>query len=175
MSKKKFTDGLADLFTPDPKAVTGRGTAFLRNPFEPNKKEDQEDETRERKTTSHRKNFTTDLDSLLEEALQEVFDDHSSGNESGDGNNKVKTFHQQTHRRRPYSGLDLLIRRTVESSPMEVVTDSTNTKRLTVTFERKKLEKLKKIARMEKAYLKDILSDIVADFIKNYEQSKGSI
>lgn len=174
MSKKKFTDGLGDLFTPDPKAVMGRGTAFLRNPFDPQGNTDVE-EVKEKRHSSSRKNFTTDLDSLLEEALQEVFDDQTNTTTHDEGSVKTKTFHQQTHRKRPFSGLDMLIRRTVESSPMEITHDSTNTKRLTVTFEKKKLEKLKKIARMEKSYLKDILGDIVADYIRNYEQSKGNL
>jgi hypothetical protein len=174
LSKKNFTDGLSDLFTPDPKAVSGRGTAFLRNPFEPSN-QDSEDAARERKHSATRKNFTTDLDSLLEEALQEVFTEQTSEKSSDEtAPGKAQSFHQQTHRKRPFSGLDFLIRRTVESSPIEIVHDRVaNTKRLTVTFDKKKLEKLKKIARLEKTYLKDILGDIVAEYIKKYEQSKG--
>jgi hypothetical protein len=59
---------------------------------------------------------------------------------------------------------------------MEIIEDrSLNTKRLTVTFDKKKLEKLKKIARLEKSYLKDILGEIVAEYIKKYELSKGQL
>jgi hypothetical protein len=73
------------------------------------------------------------------------------------------------------SGLDMLIRRTVEAGSMEVEEERDGKKRLTVTFEKKKLEKLKKIARMEKAYLKDILGDIVAEYIRKYEAQKGKV
>lgn len=88
------------------------------------------------------------------------------------GGTKAQVFHQQAHRRRPMGGLDMLIRRTVEKGAIEEDI-KTGTKRLTVSFDKEKLSKLKKIARIEKAYLKDILGEIVAEYIKRYEAQKG--
>ncbi|MEZ4958614.1 MAG: hypothetical protein R2830_02230 [Saprospiraceae bacterium] len=170
MSKKKFTDGLESLFSTDPKDVSGKGTAFLRNPSSVGK----EGEQASVKRPSSRKTFTTDLDSLLEEALQETFQEQMEARDAKTSDNKAKVFHQQAHRRRPNMGLDMLIRRTVESGAVETDED-TGRKRLTVTFDKEKLIKLKKIARIEKAYLKDILGNIVAEYIKKYEASKGDI
>ena len=62
----------------------------------------------------------------------------------------------------------MLIRRTVEMGAVEE--DNSGTKRLTVTFDKEKLNKLKHIARLEKAYLKDILGDIIDEYITRYEQ-----
>lgn len=144
----------------------------MRNPFEPgDEKDGKAPKSRKR---SSRKNFTTDLDSLLEEALQESFDEQMEA--SAPAGTKAKSFHQQTHRKRPLSGLDRLIRRTVEGGEMRVEEQpALGRKRLTVTFEKKKVEKLKKIARLEKAYLKDILGDLVANFIRDYEAKKGKL
>ena len=139
----------------------------MRNPFEPATLEEKSvsETSTLRKPSSSRKTFTTDLDSLLEEALQETFTEQMQASESDDP--KAKAFHQQ--HRKPFSGLDLLIRRTVEAGEMEVQQQESGTRRLTVTFDKKKLEKLKTSARMEKSYLKDILGDIVAEYIRKYE------
>lgn len=172
MSKKKFTDGLESIFVPDPAEAMGRGSAFLRNPFEPGAKSDEAAVT-PKKTAPARKNFTTDLDSLLEEALQESFVEQLQKSQPS-AESKAQVFHQQTHRRRPLTGIDMLIRRTVQAGNLEVEEDEASaTKRLTITFDKRKLEKLKQIARMEKTYLKDILGDIVAEFIRKYENTQG--
>ncbi|TAK47381.1 MAG: hypothetical protein EPO28_01875 [Saprospiraceae bacterium] len=173
MSKKKFTTRLDSIFSPEPNAVTGRGTAFLRNPFEPG--DGKGEKASKPNKRSSRKDFTTDLDSLLEEALQESFDEQIEASASSDS--KAQDFHQQAPRKRPFNALDRLIRRTIISSDMQVEEKPLydGRRRLTVTFEKKKVEKLKKIARIEKSYLKDILGDIVANFIKEYESKKGNL
>lgn len=169
MSKKKFTDGLEDLFHTQ-HLERGKGTAFLEGA-------DLADEPGVKpvvKRSSSRKDFTTDLDSLFEEALQESFEEQMQQRESGASATKAQVFHQQAHRRRPGGGLDLLIRRTVERGIIEE-DKTTGTRRLTVTFDKEKLKKLKTIARIEKAYLKDILGNIVAEYIRQYEKQKGNL
>lgn len=103
--------------------------------------------------------------------MQESFEERIHTEKSEDASQKeAQVFHQQAHRRRPMGGLDMLIRRTVEKSAVEE--DETGTKRLTVTFDKDKLNKLKKIARLERAYLKDILGEIIEEFIVRYEKEK---
>lgn len=168
MSKKKFTDGLESLFSSDNKEdVSGKGTAFLRSPA------DKADGAKgaEKRRSSSRKNFTTDLDTLLEEALQESFEEKMAQREKEKPAVQAK---YQNQARRPMTGLDALIRRTVESGEIERnVKDGV--KRLTVTFDKAKIAKLKRIARLEKAYLKDILGELVEDYIHQYEEKKGKV
>ncbi len=172
MSKKKFTDGLESLLSPGSNEDSGKGTSFLRNPFAPAGK--QGEPAVARKASSLRKTFTTDLDSLLEEALHDAFPEPKSANaEAGSyADSKAQSFHQQVHRRRPMSGLDYLIRRTVEAGAAVEIDEKGRTRRLTVTFDREKLDKLKEIARTEKAYIKDILGEIVAEYIKKYDSQR---
>lgn len=176
LSKKKFKKGLERVFSPEPATVeSGEGTAFLEKPFIPNSG-DSAHSDKSRSKSSSRKNFTTDLDSLLKEALQESFEEQMElrQNESA---GKVKAFHKKASTQRPMTGLDQLIRRTIESSDMQVAEEKPGSgkKRLVVTFEKEKVDKLKKIARLEKAYLKEILNDLVANFIKEYESKKGPL
>ncbi len=177
MSKKKFKKGLERVFTPEPAAVeSGEGTAFLETPFVPGKKKDAADEEKPRRSSS-RKNFTTDLDSLLKEALQESFEEQMELRQKTQSASKAKAFHKKAATQRPMTGLDQLIRRTIENSDMQVTEEKPGSgkKRLVVTFEKEKVDKLKKIARLEKAYLKEILNDLVANFIKEYESKKGPL
>ena len=168
MSKKKFTDGLESLFSTDTKDdVSGKGTEFLRKPSE----EGDAVTVKAKRKTSSRKNFTTDLDSLLEQALQESFEEKMAQREKEKVTEKTK---YQNQARRPMTGLDVLIRRTIESGEVEE-NRREGKKRLTVTFDKSKIAKLKKIARIEKAYLKDILGDLVEEYINRYEQEKGTI
>ena len=170
MSKKKFTDGLESLFSIDQNKESGQGTTFLEG-ANPNEMKPSVSKPAVAKSSS-RKNFTTDLDSLLQEAMQESFEEQIQEKEAS--TNKAQPFHQQAHRRKPLSGLDMLIRRTVERGDVEE-DQVTGTRRLTVSFDKAKLNKLKIIARMEKAYLKDILGDIVEEYIRRYENQKGNV
>lgn len=172
MSKKKFTDGLESLFSKDNNKESGQGTTFLEGSTLDEMKPGVGKAAVGK--SSSRKNFTTDLDSLLQEAMQESFDEQIQERETSSSTNKAQPFHQQTHRRKPLGGLDMLIRRTVERGAVEE-DQVTGTRRLTVSFDKDKLNKLKIIARMEKAYLKDILGDIVEEYIKRYENQKGSV
>lgn len=171
MSKKKFTDGLESLFSIDQNKESGQGTTFLEgaNPDEMKPGAGKPGVSK----SSSRKNFTTDLDSLLNEAMQESFEEQIQERETAANAGKVQPFHQQV-RRKPLGGLDMLIRRTVERGSVEE-DQLTGTRRLTVSFDKEKLSKLKTIARMEKAYLKDILGDIVEEYIRRYENQKGAV
>ena len=167
MSKKRFTDGLESLFSVENKEdVSGEGTAFLREAS------DQGDTAiLKAKSRTSRKNFTTDLDTLLEEALQESFEEKMAQRET---EKKPDQSKYQNQARRPMTGLDVLIRRTVETGEVEE-NRRNGTKRLTVTFDKSKIAKLKRIARLEKAYLKDILGELVEGYIERYEKDKGKI
>ncbi|RMG85864.1 MAG: hypothetical protein D6714_05165 [Bacteroidetes bacterium] len=164
LSKKKFTEGLESIFGDTSKDPYG-GAALITEEQEPEVK------TARKKRTRSRKNFTTDLDSLLEDALKDSFMEPEGKPSPEKGlEHKTKSAQHSTRPQKPLTGLDALIRRTVETSKIEV-NDRTK-KRITVVFEKEKIEKLKKIARAEKAYLKDIMDKIVSEFLRQYEVKK---
>jgi hypothetical protein len=68
-------------------------------------------------------------------------------------------------------GLDSLIRKTIESGELEVTYGQR--KRITLTLEKEKISRLKEIAKLEKSYLRDVVSRIVGEFIEEYEEKKG--
>ncbi|MBK8556145.1 MAG: hypothetical protein IPL65_10445 [Lewinellaceae bacterium] len=158
MSKKKFTAGLDDLFKDMPafdSQQQGDGHATA-----------QEAETRPKSTG---KSFAGSLDSMLQEALEESlshFEQQPAASLSG--KNKSREF---AHRA-PHSGLDALLRQTIDIQ--EITRDEeTGKKRLTVAVDKSKLEKLKVIARLENAYMKDLLIELIDEFIEDYRKEKG--
>jgi hypothetical protein len=145
MAKKNFKSGLGDLLSdaldmpkekPAPKKQTTRKT------------------TSKKKVT---KSFMSDLDGFLQDAIEEGVQDQATKIKTGKPKAAVK-------RKKPLFGLDALIRETVETSRVEVTPQ--NTKRVTFIFDEEKIEKLQKIARLKKAYVKDIINDIVSEYIE---------
>lgn len=156
MSKKKFTEGLDDLLQshsgPTEAAAAGQTPS-------------------ERKAVH--KNFMSDLDALLQEALEESLGKYEANQpDSPTAAGKSKSAGEAIGRRNMPSGLDALIRQTIDVQ--EINTDEEGgKKRLTVAVDRTKLEKLKLIARLENAYLKDLLVNLIDEYIEEYTQQKG--
>ncbi|MEL6865703.1 MAG: hypothetical protein AAFP19_14860 [Bacteroidota bacterium] len=172
MSKKKFTDGLEDLFGPSFEEGIQDGNPFLTTTVEEKvgrKEKSTVKKSRKRKASG--KNFTSDLESLFQHALTEAIDE-SSRKLKGKTETQPKTQVRRI-RRRPVSGLDSLIRQTITTSRVDIETGTK--KRVTFVFDKSKLAKLKRIAKVEKAYLKDIIGSIVEEYISSYEQSHGAI
>lgn len=165
MSKKRFTDGLESLF-----GFSEGGDLPEESPLleETEVKVKVVSKTKSKKGRSS-KNFTSDLDSLFEDTFKETIEETRT-----DYNEKTTAKSEKKRKqRRPVSGLDALIRRTLEGSESEVSYDKR--KRVTFVFEKAKVEKLKRIAKAEKVYLKDILGDIVKDYLRKYEKEKGAL
>ncbi len=174
MSKKKFTEGLERVFGDLDEASGGDERVIFIE--EEEEKPQPEKEAGRRKRSSSRKNFISDLDSLLSDALEDALDDQPTpegGQSKKEDNKAVKPWRTKAPRK-TLSGLDALIRQTVRASKVEVNRYG-KVRRVTFTFNEEHLEKLKKIARQEKVYLKDIIQDIVEEFIREYEQKKGTL
>ncbi len=75
--------------------------------------------------------------------------------------------------RKPLTGLDLLIRKTAE--PGEYPYSRATMRKVSLTFDRILLSKLKAIARLEKMYFRELVNDILTKFVDNYEKEKGHI
>lgn len=160
MSKKRFSEGLDDLFND---AHSGHATLFGG---------DTAVATAPERKSAH-KNFLADLDSLLQEALEESLERFEANQpDSTTPSGKTKATTADLPQRAPVSGLDALIRQTIDVQ--EITTDeASGKKRLTVTVDRSKLEKLKTIARLENAYMKDLLVHLIDEYIEEYTQQKG--
>ena len=164
MSKKRFSEGLDDLFS---SGNESHGELFgnalvLTAPSDKS----------ERKSSAH-KSFMNDLDTLLQEALDESLERYEAKQpDSGLASSKTKTSNADINRPPVHSGLDTLIRQTIDVQ--ELATDeNTGKKRLTVAVDRSKIEKLKAIARLENSFLKDLLVSVLDEYIEEYSQQKG--
>lgn len=164
LSRKKFTDDIGYLFGDDEDAeILSEESVLLSG------KGDYEKKRNGGSRASHGKNFSSDLENFLKEAFEESFEAHAQGATSAASmDSQIKK-----RNRRPSSGLDLLIRSTVEP----IITSETDAhiRRVTLLVDQKKLEKLKTIARLERTYLKNIVDDIVETYIESYEQQKGNV
>ena len=113
------------------------------------------------------KNFTSDLDTLFEQALVDTIEEKQERAKS----NIQAPPKPRNQRLRRLSGLDALIRHTEDMDVVEV--NVPTKKRVTFVFDKDKLAKLKEIAKMEKSYLKDIIGDVVSKFIEKYEKEQN--
>ncbi len=162
MSKKRFSEGLDDLFSGSRES---HGEAFsnavvLTAPSAMG----------ERKVPGH-KSFMNGLDALLQEAMDESLERYESNQpDSVSASSKTKTTNALRTPAR--SGLDMLIRQTLDVQDF-ATDESTGKKRLTVAVDRPKLEKLKAIAKLENAFLKDLLVSLIDEYIDEYSQAKG--
>ena len=170
MSKKRFTDGLESIFGDVHEETFDRGLLVEKEKTAAQATSNTVDEKRK---PSSRKNFTTDLDSLFDGSLSEVIEEKLREKPGKNLSGKSKSLEHVQRVRRPLSGLDALIRQTLETGTLNY--DPKAKKTVTFTCEKSKLEKLKRIARLEKSYLKDILGYIVVSFIKEYETKKGQM
>ncbi len=111
------------------------------------------------------KNFTSDLDSLFTDTVKETIKEQAQSLVKDEEKTSTKR-----RRKRPLSGLDALIQRTYEG-PVE---DENFKKRVTFILEKKKVEKLKKIAKSERKYLKDLLNKVLTKFMDEYEKDPSA-
>jgi hypothetical protein len=163
MSKKRFSSGLESIFD-DP-----QDEQVIAEKAPPPSVAEIEAEVKAvvmKRTTT--KNFTSDLDSLFNEAFTEALEErvnklrHSSGLDDDPFESKRSEY------KKPLSGLDALICSTVDTSLMGL--EHAPIKRFTIMFENKKIEKLKNIAKQERAFVKDLVGDVLTEFINNYEK-----
>ncbi len=161
MSKKKFTDGLNDLFSDDYRSPEASGIS--------------EFSVRQPQERKHHpvKSFASDLDALLQDAMEESMERLETRDQNQRQNASSKTKSRFAEKMAgAFSGLDALIRETIDVQEL-TREEISGVKRLTVAVDRSKLEKLKTIARLENAFLKDLLVDLIDEYITEYTKEKG--
>ena len=182
MSKKTLKDGLESLFG-KPAASVEEETAFMGDNVLPEGKKSKK--TSQRKASDNRsrsgssKSFTADLESLFQTVVKEsVVEEKKKA--ARQKKRTLGTSHTDTGNlekgRRPMSGLDALIRTTVDPNKKEIqrAVVPKEKKRVTFVFDKKKLLKLKTIAKLEKAYLKDIIGGLISEYLEEYDIPENS-
>ena len=159
MSKKKFKSGLESLFDAPSEARYLTDTETIA--------ENKPRKRRSRRSSS--KNFTSDLDALFQEVVQlEELEER----DKADRKSKKARTQQHLNRRPTLIGLDALIRRTTEAADEMEEDYQPVTKRVTFAFDAAKFRRLKRIAKQERSYLKDILGSLVTAYIERYEREE---
>ncbi|MEM6378575.1 MAG: hypothetical protein AAF705_10185 [Bacteroidota bacterium] len=155
MAKKRFTSGMDSLFdeTPDRKDLEQDTSSLKKQP----KGKDSASKTDKK---NQGKGFSDDLKAFLQEAFEESFDQQME--------QPKPPTRKSTRNVKPKRGLDALLRSTIEPSKMRL--QNKPVRRLTISFDEQKLAKLKSIARQEKTFLKDIIDEIVGDYLESYDK-----
>lgn len=184
MSKKRFTSGLDSVFSAEALhepnidespwlADTTRGRGGV-----------AEGRPKRRRAATRRpaKSFASDLDSLFAAAsvveaprAQRVV--ATSVPAPGQAPGATPTPRRSSG---VTGGLDALIRDTTGGAAMrqEAAAAKQETrvrKRVTFTYDRDRFAKLKAIARQDGAYLKDVISGLLNDYIQGYERQRGPV
>ena len=115
------------------------------------------------------KSFTSDLDSLFDIAV-EAQQQQREQRTTPSATPQPKTVGKMRERK-TLSGLDALIRQTAEVDESGFV--QKKTKRVTFAYSRIKLDKLKRIARNRRLYLKDIMAEIVNEYLEQHGDSEN--
>lgn len=161
MSKKKFKAGLESLFgdTGMHDQLPGIRPLLVE---EEAAKESAARPKRPKKRSS--KNFTSDLEDLFHNALDKEYKEKTEKSPAVRSRRDTKI---KKRSERPVIGIDALIRRTSMENKDEVVISSPLKKRVTLTLEKRKVEQLKSIAKSKKAYLKDIVDEIISEYLND--------
>ena len=158
MAKKRFTAGMESLF-----GDTQDQSSFDQGPLLSEKKGTKRSASNQEKSSG--KGFRENLKAFLQDAFEESLETQLEERRT----NKTKAARDI----KPRGGLDALLRSTIE--PTKIKLQNKPIRRLTISFYEEKLDKLKSIARSEKIYLKDIIDEIVGEYIEGYESEKGPI
>lgn len=164
MSKKRFTDGLESLMG-ESSASKAQVKELLLFPEMAKEKPAPKYEKK-----PSQKGFAAELQSFLTEAFEESFESQMSVLER-DIDSPPQQASASKSVRRPPSGLDALIRSTLEPDTINV--QEYPSRRIVLTFDEAKIEKLQHIAQLKKTVMKDMISEIVSNFIRTYEKKKG--
>lgn len=118
--------------------------------------------TQQSKKSGPKKSFSSNLDLFFQDAVEEVVQE--AKNNTKDGGSAVK------RRTKPNFGLDSLIRSTIETGKL---VDKSKKKRISFTFDENSIDELKQIAKQEKARVRDIVGELISEYIdkKNKENN----
>jgi len=144
-NKKTFAIGLDALFGEDSSSTNVKET-----------KEDKNNSTTAQQAKKGpRKSFSNDLDLFFQDAVEEVVKEAQNSIEDSGSTIKRRT--------KPDFGLDSLIRSTIETGQL---VEKSKKKRISFTFDENSIDQLKEIAKQEKARVRDIVSELISEYIE---------
>lgn len=165
LNKKSFSEGMDSMFGETLKVENAKDKLSHYT-----KSAEKNEEVKSAKGSTKR--FTSQLESFLASSIEDSLFEQLATAELASSNAASKNeanAEKGTKRssKKPAIGLDLLIRSTLEGSEMY----ENEKKRITFTFEKDKIEKLKMIAESEKAKIRDIIEQLVSTYINQ----KGTV
>lgn len=171
MAKKRFTEGLEDLFSSASKDTLSSDSPLLRETGTRTQSKPKPKSATASKgssaSSSSGKTFSSDLDDWFRDALRDSLEKSLQEKPAGSKSSKPAGGLKKRSLK-PKEGLDTLIRQTVETAEVEL--NYEKKRRLVVALDQEILDKLRSIAQKEKSYLKDIVNRVVTEFIDQYEQ-----
>lgn len=120
------------------------------------------------KETPKTKRSGKDFSSDLGHAMQDAFVKYEEDFIAQDDNIRISEISKRPFRK-PLSGLESLLRQTIENEEL----DNETRRRIVLIIESGKVEKLKSIAKEESLFLKDIIERCVNLYLEEYEQKNA--
>ncbi len=154
MSKKRFTSGWGDLFADtasDEQLQEEESLLALPDRRKPKKAD-------AKPVRSSGKNFSDSLDLFLQEAME------TEG--QTEATLEIPTRVAKRKKRKSGGGLNSLIRKT-RPNPDDPSLPKENTRRLTLLMSREEMDGLRLLAKEQKLPLRELVLDIIADFLRS--------
>lgn len=171
MAKKSFTAGLESLFVNLAEEKEQVDNPLLR-------RHRKRPERLARKAPAERKmaHAGGTEDESFKDALEAFFRDELADKvvQRAEEDAAEQPKRSQDRPRRPKGGIDSLIQGTIVKDQLELGRKDSS-ERVTFVFDKDHVSKLKSIARLEKTYLKNIVTELILDFISTYESKHGQI
>lgn len=120
------------------------------------------------------KSFQNNLHDFLQNTFEEAFQEQLEARK----NPKPEGDIPLSKKGKPMGGLDSLIRSTVDPNSIRITHTRTaeggNVRRISLAFKERQIEKLRKIANLKRTMLKDIIYQVVEEFINDFEDKNDN-
>lgn len=116
------------------------------------------------------KSFQNNLHDFLQNTFEEAFQEQMEARKNPKPEGEIPL----SKKGKPMGGLDSLIRSTVDPNSIRITHTRTaeggNVRRISLAFKERQIEKLRKIANLKRTMLKDIIYQVVEEYINDFEQ-----
>lgn len=121
------------------------------------------------------KSFQNNLHDFLQNTFEEAFQEQMEARKNPRPEGDIPL----SKKGKPMGGLDSLIRSTVDPNSIRITHTRTaeggNIRRISLAFKERQIEKLRKIANLKRTMLKDIIYQVVEEYINDFEQKEENL